>query len=311
MQIQTSRTKTTPPPTGAAGAAHARLPRRLSTIVGRAAEGPEREAVRDAFQTLSGLLSELDALDVDVFDVDATWLFAAAFRALRLEALDLADRAEEASQQAPGLANEELAGALAGLGFAIRHEMRRAFDLDLCGLEEPQPPGVARGKVAHAHGVLRNCFQQCVVLMARVYQPRLNELTLFDEGRLRLEESVALRDALASLIKAVDGAGGKRYPASAAALARQVEKFRRESMRLLMRRDWETFEGFAGEIAGARDESAFDAAREKLAAYLETLLSHVEMRSVLRQAPKPRRKATAARTCAGSRRSRRAAAACA
>src|ERR1044071_2877089 len=195
MQTQPTRAETTYPSTHAAdthGATPARLPELLSAIIARVPEGPARTAVADAFHTLADLLCEIDALDVNNFDEDATWLFASAFRALRFDALDLADRVEEAAQH--GLADEELTGALAGLGFAVRHEMHRAFELDLGGLEAPQAAGVARGRVAHAHGLLRNCFQQCAVLLARVYEPRLDEQSLFEEGRLWLKQSVALRD---------------------------------------------------------------------------------------------------------------------
>lgn len=298
MQKRPSRTAPTIPATHAAeprGADPARLPKQLSAIVARIDAGPDREALADAFRALAALLDELDALDVNSFHQDSAFFFASAFRALRLDALDLADRADEA---APALANEELAGALAGLSFAVRHEMRRAFELDLGGLEEPQPAAVARGRVAHAHGLLQNCFQQCVVLLARVYEPRLDEMSLFDDGPVRLRQSVALRDALASLIGAVAEAGGRHYPFAATELADEVERFRRESMCLLMRRDWETFEGFAKEIAAARNRAAFSAARIKFSAYLETLLSHVEMRAVLRHAhstrPRPATRAAAA-----------------
>jgi cell division septation protein DedD len=253
-------------------------------IVGRIESAEGERLVRHCFSALMGLVADLH----DASAEDATGDCGHApsvIASVAGSASALIEHVEEASAGCESL-KQNVEEALIGVCFALRHEVRRAVELDLSKQDgDDAQPGAHQGRVAQAYNVLCNCFQQCVGLLARSLDPAFDECDLFDDARLRLEQSVRLRDALVSLVKSIKDAEGGRYPQSAVTLIGEVEEFRRDHMRHLMRRDWETFDGFVNEIVSTREQKTFTGAAKKFLAYLETLLAHVQMREVLKDLP--------------------------
>lgn len=249
----------------------------LASLAGRLEDRDEARAVREVFEALFGLLREVEGLDVEKGDEQEK--ARSIFRTVRAGALALAELIETGAF-AVGEGGE-LAGALSGVGFALRHELRSVFGE---GTEDEAASAAAEpGRAAHAHGLLRNCFQQCILLVGKAADSGLDEAELFGDGRVRLRQTLLLRDALTSLIASVTEAERKHYPQSAVALIEEVEKFRRESLGYLMRKDWAAFESLAAEVVSAREVITFKLAARRFHTYVETLLAHVQMRAVLAQ----------------------------
>ena len=252
----------------------------LSSLVGRLDERRPVGAIRHVFSTLDRLLAELQGVRIIRSASGTLEETLTTFFSVRGQALDLVAYMEAQALEIVD-DDEALAETLVSLSFAIRHELRRVFELDLVDLEAGQPPRPVQGKVAHAYELLRNCFQQCTVLLAQGFDPGLDGSLLFDDPQARLEQSVVLEDALSSLADFVSQMNTARYPEPSLLLVERLEAFRRESMQYLMCRDWEEFEQFVGEFVAVRSEEEFESAVKRFLAYLETLLGHVRMRTVL------------------------------
>lgn len=266
-------------------ATEAELPEAVRQIVSDLGVGVEAELVRGTFASLMRLLKELQAVGAE--DVGAGPLddAVAAFGSVQESALALVGHIEtqvlllEDISKSPGR-------ELLDVAFALRHELRRAFDMDIAEIDNGRPFESAEGRVVHANGVLRNCFRQCVVLLAQAYDPALSERTVFADAASRLEESIILRDALSALLGAAKEESKKSFPQSAVAVIERLDVFRREGMPFLMRRDWEMFDAFENEIVAAKDAGEFDYATRKLLVGLETLLGQVRMRAVFTEQEK-------------------------
>lgn len=257
------------------------LPKSLTSVVRRLEDERAAGLVRHCFSALLNLLAELRDINAgeSAEELDHA---PEVITSVRDGAFALIGHVEEASAKCESL-KQDVEEALIGVCFALRHEVRRAVEIDLSAQDGDEQAGEFQGRVAQAYNLLYNCFQQCLVLLARSVDPEFDDRELFDDARLRLEQSVRLRGALVALVESVKGAEGGRYPQSAVNVIEEVEAFRRDHMRQLMRRDWETFDGFVNEIVATREPKDFTAAAKKFLTYLETLLSHVQMRAVLKE----------------------------
>jgi len=259
------------------------LPKSLTSVVKRLEDEREAGLVGHCFSALLDLLADLR--DINAGDSAEELDHApAVITSVGGGAFVLIEHVEEASAKCESL-KQDVEEALIGVCFALRHEVRRAVEIDLSAHEGGVRAGEYQGRVAQAYNLLYNCFQQCIVLLARSVDPEFDDRELFDDACLRREQSVRLRGALVALVASVKDAEGRRYPQSAVSVIDEVETFRREHMRQLMRRDWETFDGFVNEIVATREQKDFTAAAKKFLTYLETLLAHVQMRAVLKEQP--------------------------
>ncbi len=142
------------------------------------------------------------------------------------------------------------------------------------------------GTLLHAQGVLTNCFQQCMINLARVFDASLTDAGLFQDWQSRRESSLILYHDLSELLALVQ-AGQKaslsNFPERTLNfLARQLTSFREGSMQSLMYRDWQQYEALSEEIiASIRKKERPTDPLHHMECYLETLLAHVKARSVL------------------------------
>lgn len=170
--------------------------------------------------------------------------------------------------------------ALDGANFAISHELRRVFEHELALIHQDEDERLILGKVRRAHGLLLNCFQQSTVILAQVFDPTIDGPAIFDNLEGKREESLQLRAELRELVSLASRTEKDANPASVAAMVERLKSFRHTTMHYLMYKDWETYEQFYEELAAANQEESADVIH-RLASYLETLYSHVRMRSAL------------------------------
>ena len=175
--------------------------------------------------------------------------------------------------------------ALDGPAYAIRMELRKAFDYELASVRDERQPHHAYAKFENAHGLLRNCFQQSIVGLAHLFEPELEGGRLFAFFQTKLEQSLTLRRELWRLLRTVRRAVEEQPEAKLTQLAEQLGSFRENSLRLLMYKDREAFERFCEEIENANGTAQMTHVLHRFEAYLETLLSQVNMRAVLADHP--------------------------
>lgn len=170
--------------------------------------------------------------------------------------------------------------------YAINHEVRRIFSGELACMALERDDQETRGALEHAQGVLTNCFQQCMINLARVFDASLTDAGLFQDWQSRRESSLVLYHDLSELITLVQACekdSVSYFPErSLDFLARRLTSFREGSMQSLMYRDWQQYEAFSEEIiASIRNRERPTHLLHHMGCYLETLIAHVRARSVL------------------------------
>ena len=193
------------------------------------------------------------------------------------EAHSLVGFIENHAMRLAGL-DESLRDTLDSTAYAIKLEVRRIFECELAGLSLNQADQEKCGLLRHAQGILTNCFQQCMINLARVFDDSLTGARLFADWQTKRERSVRLCRDLSELIEFVH-AGEK---GSLTGLLERLASFREGSMHSLMDKDWYQFEIFSDQINESirNGESPFQLLH-RLGCYLETLLGHVQARSEL------------------------------
>jgi hypothetical protein len=209
----------------------------------------------------------------------------AILNAVRGEAYSLAVFIENHALTLEGI-DDRLSQTLDSSAYAINHEVRRIFNGDLAQMSLDRDDQETRGALLHAQGVLTNCFQQCMINLARVFDTSLTDARLFQDWQSRRESSMILYQDLSELIALVQ-ASEKDSPGyfperSLDFLARRLASFREGSMQSLMYKDWQQYEALSEEIVGSiRNREKPTHLLHHMGCYLETLLAHVKARSVL------------------------------
>jgi hypothetical protein len=185
--------------------------------------------------------------------------------------------------------NDELGEAvfdtLDGTNYAISMELRKVFAHELVGLSALRQPPAIYAKVENAYGLLRDCFQQSTVALAQLFDPLMEGAQLFDTFQTKLQQSLALRRDLWTILLLVRRAEKERDQRPVAPLLERLAEFREGSLRYLMYKDWEACERFMEEVAAARGAVELSPVLHRFGAYLETLHGQVNMRAVLANHP--------------------------
>lgn len=237
------------------------------------------ESVQRVFADLIRLLGYIEMMGEDSNDASCADPSRSQYllTTLRAESLVLIGFIEGQAMQLPGL-NLPLREALDSICFAIRHEMRRAFPET--ALEHDDGAG-EQVEELDAIGILRNCFQQSYLILARVFNPTLSDEDVFGGLQTRREQSLILWEDLHELLKSTRHALSDKTQPPLAFLLVQLDQFRAGSMRYLMSRDWATFEGFVAALKNCTSMDEASKGLHQLECYLEILLNHVRMRASL------------------------------
>jgi len=172
---------------------------------------------------------------------------------------------------------------LDGTAYAIRMELRKAFEHELVGFCSIRQPPQIYARAENACGLLRDCYQQSVVALAQSHDPALAGERLFDSFETKLEQSLALRRDLWRLIQLVRTASAESL--TTAQLLEGINDFHEGSIRHLMYKDWEPLERFVEEVESARTPAELAQTLHRFEAFLETLFGQVNMRAVLNGHP--------------------------
>lgn len=245
----------------------------LRALAQSARPTPLRHLVSQIFEDLTRLIGYLDAVEAANSSGDDP---QPLFSIIHGEALSLSDYVE--AQKGEEYAAGPLGEALESAAFAIRHELRRVFERELA---RDGDGDARRARAADAAEVLRNCFQQAVVIVAHALDDAVSDVSLFGDIQVRREKSQRLcedLDAMLRLIRHIE----REYSQQAFALFTvRLQDFRLRSMRYLMQKDWAMVENFASQVPSLRSERAVKAFLHQFGSYLELLTSHVRMRAVL------------------------------
>lgn len=206
------------------------------------------------------------------------------FALVHEESLSLLEFIEERTLRIGGV-DRETAETLDGTAYALRMELRKAFEHELSGLCDQRQPSHVVARIESANGLLRNSFQQSVVALVQTFDPSIRGEMLFPSFQTRLEQSLNLRGDLWELIRFVRERSKGASLESRSDILAPFNAFREGSLLHLMYKDCEPFEKLMEELEMARSASELTDVLHRFDAFLETLIGQVNMRAVLSDHP--------------------------
>ena len=206
------------------------------------------------------------------------------FTLVHEETLALVEFIEARALRAEG-AGGAVSEILDGTAYAVRMELRKAFEHELIGLCAVRQPPQLFAKVENATGLLRDCYQQSAVALAQCLDPSMEGARLFGAFQTKLEQSLELRRELWRLVVLVRRASAEGGEPPATAVLEGLAAFGEGAQRYLMYKDWDALERFAEEIDSARGAAELAQTLHRFDAFLETLFGQVNMRAVLADQP--------------------------
>jgi hypothetical protein len=256
----------------------------LISIVESIQHGATREFVRGVFEDFRRLLGYLDGVRQAVGSSrGAADQALFLFEAVRCEALATAGGLDYfcVCQEAPDALLEELER----VSFAVRHELRAVFERMLPAAQAAGETAEARELLSESHDLLRNCFEQSTVSLARTFRADVDAADLFEDLRIKRDNSLRLYEDLDALLRSARYAEWHDGAEALVNFSERLELFRAESMRYLMQKDQEAcrdfIDGLTLPLIGNRRSRCLYLHR--FTCYLEILLKHVSMRSVLNE----------------------------
>jgi hypothetical protein len=252
----------------------------LSAVLARIENEEVGELLYGVFADLNRLIGYLDgvaaALRLDEKPDEAVFLLDVIRSEGSATACGLDSACEGARLPA------ELSEELERTAFALRHEMRTVSERIMPGHFEDAEE--ERARLKDAHDLLRNCFQQSTIALARVYEPSLDGAQLFRDLRAKRDNSLRLYEDLAALLRITRHALWRGDEAARWLFAERLEDFRHGSMQHLMQKDCDACLAFVEDFDAAQRTGGMSFFLHRFSCYLELLLKHVSMRSVLADA---------------------------
>ncbi|HEY0320168.1 MAG TPA: hypothetical protein VGC66_04285 [Pyrinomonadaceae bacterium] len=253
----------------------------VRNAIAPAAQGADLLAV---FSSLARMIQRLRFIEGVLRRDQPLKFLLPIFTLLHEEGRSLVEFIETRAMRAEGL-DEAVFDNLDGTNYAVSMELRKVFAHELVGLSSLRQPTAIYAKVENAYGLLRDCFQQSTVALAQIFDPSLEGAQLFDTFQTKLQQSLALRRDLWTLLLLVRRAERERDQRPVAPLLERLAEFREGSLRYLMYKDWEACERFMEEVGAARGAVELAPVLHRFGAYMETLHGQVNMRAVLANHP--------------------------
>lgn len=179
----------------------------------------------------------------------------------------------------------DLFGSLDGASYTASLELKKVYTQELVGLVGVRPAPSVYARIETAYALLNDSFQQILTGFARLIDPEISMLDLFPAFRTKLEQSLLLRERLASVRLVVRTAEQNPENPVLEELKSELNSLLSNTMQFLFYKDRETIERFSEEIFAAGDKKDLVPILHRFGAYLETLFGQVNMRTVLADRP--------------------------
>lgn len=265
------------------------LHRRLTEVIALVEPAPLSNAISEVFNRLIGLLDYTDLLEACLSSDQTLLKSHLLFKVIQERAVNLIAFIETKAKRVEGALPDHQA-LFESTIFAIHHELKRVQILTAA--RQKQSVEQLRTEFTRAQGLLLNCFQQSTISLALAFDPSISGAHLFADFKLKLDQSVMLHEALTILIEQVSRTETERNLDSYFALIEGLKMFGQGYIQYLMYRDWAEFERLSETIINVRAECELWPQLTQFGRYLETLLGHVKMRSVLQNYQLQRPKVT-------------------
>lgn len=183
--------------------------------------------------------------------------------------------------------NEEAAmfDSLDGASYTASLELKKVFTQELTGLANIRPVPSVFARIETAYELLSDSFRQILAGFARGIDPTMKPADLFPHFETKLGQSLALRKDLSRVLKTVRAAEHNPEKKLLEDVNQELRRFLDRSIAFLYHKDRETLERFSEEIFATTAKKDIVPILHRFGAYIETLLSQVNMRTVLANHP--------------------------
>lgn len=164
---------------------------------------------------------------------------------------------------------------------SLRMEAQRMFERELIFLSSEKDASAIYAKVENSHGLLRNCYQSCVVTLIQAFDENVDGKALFPSIVEGFQQGQQLRKDLWDLRQDFKTELERRESFDLSLVLDRVTRFRESSLRYLMYQDWGEFERFSDSLVTAANEVEVRMLLRKFISFLEVLMQEVSKRSVL------------------------------
>ena len=179
---------------------------------------------------------------------------------------------------------EALRNAAEFTAYSIKLESQRVQTRELAEVSREADPGIVYSRIENSHGLLRNCFQSCILTLIQSVDKSLVHSVLFPPRTGQLAAAEKLRQDLWELRRWLMDVLGSKEPLDSNRIIERIGVFKEASLRSLMYRDWAEFESFADALAVSSSYGEIRTHLRKFVSHLETLIQEVSKRSVFQEA---------------------------
>jgi hypothetical protein len=169
--------------------------------------------------------------------------------------------------------------------YCIPLELKKVVNTELTDISVTRQAESVRTRVENSHGILKDCFQQSVVQLGQALDPNVDGSRIFPDFSARRDQSVALRDGLVIVVRALREFQQKKDQPSATKMKDSISEFYDHNIKYLMYRDWSGFELFYIEILKCGSTQGLQQIAHRFETFLVTLMREVQKRSLLQGAP--------------------------
>jgi hypothetical protein len=181
--------------------------------------------------------------------------------------------------------NAKLRKAAEMILHSLKMETQRTFEHELLGLSGESDAAVIYARIENGHGLLRNCYQSCIVTLVQALDPGVDGRVLFPSMMQGFQQGQALREALWDLRQDLKSELEKMAGLDLTRILDRLAQFQESSLRYLMYQDWGEFEDFSESLITAGNEMEVRVLLRKFVSFLEVLMQEVSKRSVLAESP--------------------------
>jgi hypothetical protein len=186
------------------------------------------------------------------------------------------------------LRNREVGNALQNaaelIGYSMKMESQRVQTRELINMSRESDPGVVYSRIENSHGLLRNCYESCILTLIQSIDKKFDTTILFPSRTGQLVAAEKLRQDLWELRRWLMDVLANKEELDSNRIIERITAFKDASLRSLMYRDWAEFEAFSDALAIAINFMEIRTHIRKFVSYLETLIQEVSKRSVFREA---------------------------
>lgn len=175
----------------------------------------------------------------------------------------------------------EFFDALDAASYTSSIEFKRMFDHELSGILSIRSAPMVHARVETAYSLLNESIQQILAGFARLIDPNSLPSDIFPEFRIKLEQSLVLRQDLWNVMKFVQAAEANPSASILTNLRKELDAFLTHAHAFLFFKDKDTVERFCEEVALISEKKDIVPILHRFGAYLETLFGQVKLRTVL------------------------------